>query len=67
MYGNPLAVLKPVLVDGTVWLEQLPLQQLAPATGTLSSMVVEPAFLTCVSVGTFDSAAEEMCRLVGYG
>ena len=60
-------MLKPVLVDDMVWLEQLPLQQPAPATGTLSSMLVEPAFLTHVSEGTFDFADEEMCRLVGYG
>ena len=60
-------VLKHILVDGTVWLEQLPLQQPAPATGMLSSMVVEPAFLTHVSVGVSDPADKEMCRLVGYG
>ena len=59
-------MLKPVLVDGAVWLEQLSLQQLAPATGMLSSMVVEPVFLTRVSAGMFDPADEEMCRLVGY-
>ena len=59
-------MLKSVLVDGMVWLEQLPLQQPAPVTGMLSSMVVEPAFLTRVSAGTFDPADEEMCRLVGY-
>ena len=60
-------MLKSVLVDGMVWLEQLPLQQLAPATRTLSGVVVELAFLTHVSAGTFDPADEEMCRLVGYG
>ena len=60
-------MLKPVLVDSTVWLEQLPLQQPAPATGMLSNVVVELVFLTRVSAGTFDPADEEMCRLVGYG
>ena len=59
-------MLKLVLVDGTVWLEQLPLQHPAPATGMLSSVVVGLLFLTRVSAGMFDPADEEMCRLVGY-
>ena len=62
-----MAGLKAVLVDDTVWLEQLPLQQLSSTTGMLSSVVVKLAFLTHVSAGTFDPADEGMCRLVGYG